>query len=163
MWKPLVGYEGRYEISESGEVRSLKFRGVGGVHLMKTTRNYSGYHVISLGIDRKQHRLHNLVLETFVGPRPEGMHGCHNDDDKDNNQLSNLRWDTPKENCKDRTDNGNYIGRRGKITESERQDIFNRIHAGESAKKLAMEYGISDCRIYQIKNLDRFVTDKENA
>lgn len=50
-------------------------------------------------------KLHHLVLDTFVGPPPDGMWGLHNDDDRRNNRLTNLRWGTPKENAADRDRN----------------------------------------------------------
>ncbi len=46
----------------------------------------------------KQEHIHTLVLETFVGPMPKGYHGAHLDGSRDNNNLDNLRWVTPKEN-----------------------------------------------------------------
>lgn len=57
--------------------------------------------------------LGRLVLETFVGPCPEGMECCHNDDNSYNNVLSNLRWDTRRANLLDRFRNGRitYSGR----------------------------------------------------
>lgn len=53
-------------------------------------------------------RVHLLVLETFVGPRPHGMFGCHNDGDKDNNRLENLRWDTASNNSYDTVRHGRH-------------------------------------------------------
>jgi len=52
--------------------------------------------MVTLSRDRKQkHRsVHSLVLEAFVGPRPEGMDGCHENDVPWDNRLSNLKWDT---------------------------------------------------------------------
>jgi predicted XRE-type DNA-binding protein len=50
--------------------------------------------------------IHVLVLTAFVGPRPKGMHGCHNDGDVFNNRLGNLRWDTPKANAADKYKHG---------------------------------------------------------
>lgn len=50
--------------------------------------------------------VHRLVLETFVGPCPEKMQCCHNDGNPQNNHLSNLRWDSPKENAADRGKHG---------------------------------------------------------
>ncbi len=50
--------------------------------------------------------LAHYVLETYVGPRPEGMWACHNDGDKNNNSLSNLRWDTRSNNERDKLKHG---------------------------------------------------------
>ncbi|MGC5078489.1 HNH endonuclease signature motif containing protein [Agrococcus sp. DT81.2] len=46
-------------------------------------------------------RVHHLVLEAFVGPRPDGMFGCHWNDDPYDNRLENLRWATPSANSLD--------------------------------------------------------------
>lgn len=51
--------------------------------------------------------VHRAVLLAFVGSCPEGMEGCHNDGDMYNNVLSNLRWDTPKNNRADVIRHGN--------------------------------------------------------
>lgn len=61
---------------------------------------WKGYRYISY---RRQgsYRVHVLMLETFVGPRPPGLQACHNDDDKDHNRIDNLRWDTPAGNSAD--------------------------------------------------------------
>jgi hypothetical protein len=52
--------------------------------------------------------VHILMLETFIGPRPNGMWGCHRDDDPVNNCLENLYWGTPSENVFDKVRNGNH-------------------------------------------------------
>lgn len=66
------------------------------------------YMVISMSKDGL-HRLwlvHRLILETFVGPCPEGMECCHLNGDPQDNRLENLRWDTPTANAKDREFHG---------------------------------------------------------
>lgn len=50
--------------------------------------------------------IHRLVLETFIGPCPKGMECCHNNDNKLDNTLKNLRWDTRSNNAKDVFKNG---------------------------------------------------------
>src|SRR4051812_25448733 len=99
-----------YEVSDLGRVRRLSVASehVRKIHpkrdyspkLMKSVIN-NGYHYVTLcgpGKDYVRLGVHCLVLETFVGPRPRGAYGCHNDGNKSNNALSNLRWDTPKSN-----------------------------------------------------------------
>lgn len=54
-------------------------------------------------------RVHAVVLNAFVGPRPDGMVCRHLDDDKTNNALSNLCWGTPRENQLDVVRNGNHF------------------------------------------------------
>ncbi len=53
--------------------------------------------------------VHRLVLEAFVGPCPPGMEGCHNNGDPWDNQLSNLRWDTHKNNMADAMSHGTFV------------------------------------------------------
>lgn len=55
----------------------------------------------------KRRLIHRLVLETFVGPCPEGMEGCHGKGGNKDNRLENIRWDTPANNSADREAHGN--------------------------------------------------------
>lgn len=62
-----------------------------------------GYLTVNLARAGKKSacRIHRLVLATFVGPCPEGHVACHGDGDRSNNDLANLRWDTPQANADD--------------------------------------------------------------
>jgi hypothetical protein len=109
MWRAVVGHEGRYEVSDQGRVRSLLFAPP---RVLSPYIHRDGYPVIDfcLGGGPKRRlrnqRVHCLVLEAFIGPRPAGMYGCHNDGDPSNNRLENLRWDTPSSNLYDRVRHG---------------------------------------------------------
>lgn len=115
-WTPLPGWEEYYEVSDQGKVRSKDRKTtdrIGRVSIrkgreLKQTTNHKGYRIVRLSLSgKKTHkRVSRLVLETFVGPCPEGMVACHNDGVKTNNYLSNLRWDTPSENNKDKVRHG---------------------------------------------------------
>lgn len=120
-WRPVLGYEGQYEVSDHGRVRSLdreiepySGRGARSVkgRILKPYRSPRNYFRIGLPIpnSRKQRwiRVHVLVLSAFVGPRPPGMQGCHNDGDYCNNHLANLRWDTPSSNIRDAIRHGTH-------------------------------------------------------
>lgn len=63
---------------------------------------------LSVDLGRKRRRIHILVLEAFVGPRPEGMLGLHRDDDKSNNAVENLYWGTYSDNAADAVRNGTH-------------------------------------------------------
>ena len=107
-WLPVVGYEGLYEVSDQGRVKRLARVGKSWVlpeRILKGCHTHQGY--VQVGMFGKSKRVHRLVLEAFVGPCPEGMVACHYDDNKENNRLENLRWDTERENMWDRTRNGN--------------------------------------------------------
>lgn len=115
-WLPVPGYEGLYEVSDRGRVRSLdrvvnhasgpsRRKGV----MLRSMLN-GGRQQVSLWRDgqRKMRFTHHLVLEAFVGPRPEGLECLHWDDDPANNRLENLRWGTSAENKHDAVRNGKH-------------------------------------------------------
>lgn len=90
--------------------RPLSVRG----RILKPTADSDGYLHVGLCRDnRKRTRsVHLLVLEAFVGPCPEGLEGCHANDVKSDNRLTNLRWDTRSANTYDRIRNGNHYSAR---------------------------------------------------
>ena len=119
MWLPVPGYEGRYEISDRGNARSLDrvvadgrdYKG----KLIVGSFDTDGYRQIGLRASngtRKTWRIHALVLLAFVGPRPEGYFACHNNGDNTDNRLSNLRWDTAAANAADAIAHGTQTGTR---------------------------------------------------
>ncbi|MFC4373380.1 NUMOD4 domain-containing protein [Nocardia halotolerans] len=115
-WFPVPGWDGVYSISRSGRIRSEEravMRRDGTRQTvrrkeLRPTRNSNGYPCVELCLPgvRSVRMIHVLLLETFVGPRPPGLQGCHNDDDPENYSLENLRWDTRSENSLDRGRNG---------------------------------------------------------
>lgn len=113
-WKAVPGFEGLYEVSDLGRVRSLdrtiidtlgRVRRLRGV-LRKIQYDDHGYPMVSLGRECARCRVHDLVLGAFVGPKPDGWQVCHRDDKKANNALTNLRYDTVAGNVADKISNG---------------------------------------------------------
>lgn len=106
-----------------------------------------GYPRVGLWRDGALHwrSVHTLVLTSFVGPRPDGMEGCHRDNNRQNNALDNLRWDTPKGNQVD----SDHKRRRGsvhkdaKLSETDIPKIRARVAAGESRRKVGRDLGVS--------------------
>jgi hypothetical protein len=97
-----------YWVTSHGRVFSTKQLFQANVKELKQTPSPCGYPMVTLFSDGKriQRTVHSLVLECFVGPRPDGMEACHNDGTKDNNRLENLRWDTRSANQMDRHKHG---------------------------------------------------------
>lgn len=118
-WRPVAGFEGFYEVSDQGRVRSLdrivessyRNRRVRGLILRPFARPPYGHCQVTLCRNGVQvdGLVHRLVLQAFVGPCPVGMEGCHFDDVPMNNRLDNLRWDTPGSNKRDSVRNGTHI------------------------------------------------------
>jgi hypothetical protein len=117
-WLPVPGYEGFYEVSDRGRVKSLArvARRRDGKpqpipeKILKPLANPSGHlkAVLRCGGHRKESYVHRLVLQAFVGPCPEGMECCHNDGNPANNRLENLRWGTRASNMADKLKHGTH-------------------------------------------------------
>lgn len=106
-WKPIAGEED-YEISDHGNVASLRYRNRRGWrHLLSPTPGPKGHLCVVLS-NRKQHRVHILVLENFVGPRPPGMLGLHKDGNPAHNHVENLYWGTHSNNGADAVRHGTH-------------------------------------------------------
>jgi hypothetical protein len=112
IWKPVVGHEGAYEVSDLGRVRSLArnvpvrfsdgrstLRAVP-ARVLRGGLDSAGYMSVCLG-RRTTTRIHWLVLAAFVGPAPAGAHRLHKDGDKTNNALDNLRYGSRADNMRD--------------------------------------------------------------
>lgn len=108
-WLPVPEYEGLYEVSDLGRVRSVGVRrGKSGKVLTPHTGKHDVKVCLSCRGQRRTYRMHTLVLVAFVGPRPPGLEACHLDGDCTNNRLSNLRWDTHLANEQDKSRHGTH-------------------------------------------------------
>lgn len=118
-WRAVVGYEGYYEVSDQGRVRSVSrqitqrngrsYRLKGRV--LKTVPSKSGlYDTVSLVADcvYKTFTVHTLIAAAFLGPRPDGRVVCHNNGDGHDNRLANLRYDTQFANAQDTREHGTH-------------------------------------------------------
>lgn len=107
IWRPVVGYEGLYEVSNTGRVRSLNYNRTGKVRELKPEATEAGYLRIALCKDgkAKNHKIHAIVMAAFVGPRPEGYDVNHIDECKTNNRVENLEYCTRRENLNHGTHN----------------------------------------------------------
>lgn len=145
VWLPVPGYAGLYEVSNLGEVRNA----VTGQSLKPGTNR--GYQHVSLYRDNdggRTYYVHTLVLRAFCGEPPfPGFEACHNDGDRGNNRLTNLRWGSRQDNVDDRVRHGRQQRgtrcRTTRLTEDQVRAMRAACRAGQSTRSLAREYGIS--------------------
>lgn len=96
VWKDIKGFEGLYQVSTHGNVRSLNYRRKKIVHNLKISYSGSGYGVVVLG--GKNYYVHRIVATEFL-PNPENKREVnHIDCNKENNRVDNLEWCTQTEN-----------------------------------------------------------------
>lgn len=100
IWKDIKGYEHRYQISNYGRVKSLRYRGHNKVAIMKPEETKHGYLQIMLGVPnkRKRYKIHRLVADHFLNNPENKPQVNHLDENKLNNHVDNLSWCTSKEN-----------------------------------------------------------------
>lgn len=116
-----------------------------------------GYPVVLLcrnGIERRR-RVHQLVLEAFVGPKPPGHETRHKDGNRANNHVQNLAWGTSRENEADKKRHGTYQsgGRASgaKLTEESVLAIRHIRAAGlMTVRQMAIAFGVTEFAIYEI-------------
>lgn len=156
-WLPIAGFEGCYEVSDLGRVRSLprvirhsdgKPRTVRG-RIRKATVKGHYFQVCLNGNGKKRDAaVHVLVAETFIGPRPDGQVVCHGPGGKLDNRAANLSYDTQVKNCgPDRYRDGTILlgiqVPMAKLTDEIVRECRARVAAGESKAILAREFGVS--------------------
>lgn len=96
IWKSVVGFEGRYEVSDLGRVYSHVTKRL----LKLTPLKRCGHIQVMLG--GRWFRVHRMVLEAFVGPCPERHEGRHRNGRPGDNHLLNLQWALKRRNVQDR-------------------------------------------------------------
>ena len=93
-WKDIRGYEGKYQVSNTGKVRTLNYKFQGFVKEVKQGVDYYGYPKIRLAKDgvRKEYKVHRLVAQAFLENDNNLPEVNHIDYDRKNNNVSNLEW-----------------------------------------------------------------------
>ncbi len=154
-WKPIPGFDG-YDVSDHGRVRSYRrCYGVGNwaieqepQRIMSPSKDKNGYLSVLLRVDGISYckRIHALVALAFLGPCPDGLEVCHNDQTRTNNRLDNLRYDTGSANLLESNRSVMAAQKRAELQarRAERQV--------RSQSNLARAWGMSRERVRQILN-----------
>jgi len=174
IWKDVVGYEGKYQVSNCGRVKSLPFLTYSGAgrqrkvtpKILKNNNCPYGYYKVNLS--GRTYKVHTLVAEAFI-PKPDtenqSWHGWtvnHKDGDKKNNLYSNLEWITMGENLKHAIETGLNRGALGennpmnKLSLKDVVDIKVALLLGRSVKEIAKFYKVCESNIYFIKAGERW-------
>ena len=172
MWKDIKGYEGIYQVSDLGRVKSLE-------RLVKredkdvlvrerilkphlTKRKVTKVCLHKNG-KQKTFNVHTLVTNSFLGERPEGYHVCHSDGDPSNNTLDNLRYDTISENRIDIYRYGKKHGT-GKLCVGQVLEI-RKLYNSEKCTvlELSKKYHVDTKAIYKIIKQESFKWLNDNG
>jgi hypothetical protein len=168
-WKPVVGFEDYYEVSDLGRVKSLArtcLNRWGGQRSVperilvqvpaRTRRDGKSRYIVTLhGADGPRwSRVPHLILTAFVGSRPPGHEARHLDCDPSNNRLTNLAWGTQAENHADTLRLDHVLrGERhpnAKLTKAQVDQIRELRTAGLSGPAIGAQFGISHRMVYLI-------------
>lgn len=118
-WKPIAGYEGRYEVSDLGNVASLKFARGSSRRLLKQSTNTWGYSQVTLSRDKEKRNktVHRLVAEAFIENPNQYKQINHVDENKRNNRADNLEWCDSKHNI-------NHGGRNSRVSNTLKRPVI---------------------------------------
>lgn len=158
-WRPVVGYEGLYEVSNNGQIKRLA--GSPKCHhdriLKPIKRKGHSYVMLCANSVIVTIGVHRLVLAAFVGTA-NGLWVNHKNGIKDDNRLANLEYVTPSQNTQHAYDNGLNSGPRGernkhaKLTEADVREIRKLLTLGWKHKDIAKQFNIAMPTISAIRN-----------
>lgn len=159
-WKPVVGYEQRYEVSSLGLLRSMNWKRTGQTKPLVASPDSHGYLSVTLygNGSRRSFGIHQLVAEAFIGRKPSGLHTNHKDGNRLNNSFGNLEYVTQGENTRHafrlglmNISRGEKVGT-SKLTFKKVAAIKSLRSAGAKVKDLAAMMGVSRAAIGRVLN-----------
>ncbi len=161
--KPIYG--GKYTVASDGRVFSNTYGNKTAKRLrikpmqLKLIKNRDGYLIAQIYFNKKYDQIfvHRLVLQSFVGKCPKGLQCAHLDGKRDNNNLANLMWVTPKENCFHKKIHGtDSCGEKNPSHKLKKNQIIeireSFLNKKNTAYSLAKKYKVWPRTIYKIIN-----------
>lgn len=165
-WRDIAGYEGHYQVSDLGRVRSLDRVVIGGrwgkqkrkgIVLKHSSSGTSPYQAVILCVGAKHKRctVHRLVAVAFLGPCPSGQEVRHGPSGKQDNRLTNLSYGTRSQNQLDRYRDGTGVNK--PVRRGDGQEYSSAAEAARETGGCANSVGLV-CRKYVSPNGLRYLT-----
>ncbi len=164
-WQDIASWEGMYQVSDQGRIRSFwkrKSLGVGKGSqmalgdkptLMTLSQDRRGYFYVMFKNGKGRlcrYSVARLVLNAFVGPAPDGFDACHSPDPTpSNNRLANLKWGTHRENQQEMSKQGRV--KSAKLDPDKVREIRRRLVRGDRQVDIAADFGVDQTMISDIK------------
>ena len=164
IWKDIEGYEGLYQVSNFGNIRSLETIAPSGKFVKQIIRKQSkdkdGYCIIGLNKNKSQktYKVHRLVAKSFIDNPNNLPEINHKDEDKTNNKVSNLEWCNSKYNLTYGARKGMFIGEKNNNCKLSKKDVeeirkqYKKRSREFNSIALGKKYGVSHTQIISIIN-----------
>lgn len=152
IWKPIKGYEGQYDVSNLGNIRSLSYHQTEKIKKLSPFPDKKGY--LQVDLRKRSIKVHRIVAETFI-PNPENKQQInHIDGNKSNNRVENLEWCTQSENQKHAYKNGLKPKSVARSKTKEVKDLLNkyRNESNEKRKTPVIATNIATGEKYQFES-----------
>lgn len=156
-WKDIPGYEGLYQVSDQGKVRSLGRlnaygRRIKGRELsqINATRGYLQVKLCKDGLQSTR-KIHVLVASAFIGDRPDGNHVRHLNGIKKDNRVVNLAYGSPAENGKDMRRHLTLAGENHSQSKLSEKDVVTIRKSDIPRNQLADKYGVTYATITDVQ------------
>lgn len=142
IWKDIKGYEGQYQVSNLGNVRSINYKCTGETKLLSLNKINTGYltcHLRKNG-NQKQLLVHRLVADMFLDNKYLLPEVNHKNENKNDNRVENLEWCSSKYNC-------NYGNHNNNIKNALKNNGITKIFdlCGENNSIIKRYYSITEC------------------
>lgn len=155
---PLKDYEGKYEVSNTGKIRSVKYKNRTGRELVVQPGNgkwaYKFIHILDKENKSHTELLHRLIAKTFVSNPHNYPDVNHIDGDRNNNHANNLEWCTHEQNMHHAIREGRYTSygennKQSKLTETQAREILA-LKGKFTGKEVAEKYGVHPTNVSMI-------------
>lgn len=150
IWKEIPGFDGYYSVSNVGRIRRDKAgKGTWAGRILHPKYDSDGYLTVCLSVDGciTAHKIHRLVMLTFIGPTGKHIEVNHKDGRKDNNRLENLEYLTTAQNMNHAHTNGLYpVGEKhylAKLTEEQARMALRLIDEGARFVDVARRFNVT--------------------